>query len=188
MTPPLRVLFVCTANVCRSPFLELYARSRLDSPSVTFSSAGTHALDGQPMSEEISAEATRAWGLDVHGFRSRRLTPDLVAGADLVLTAEQRHTRLVVDGGAGAAGTVLTLGQAARAAATATTREGATDVVAGLAERRGAPEPGDDVGDPYQLGAQAQSAAARQMGAMLDALLPLLAPLDRPTAGKPTHG
>ena len=43
---PLHVLFVCTANICRSPFMEMAARE-LAGPdaAVEFSSAGTHGFD-----------------------------------------------------------------------------------------------------------------------------------------------
>ena len=44
MSEPLRVLFVCTANICRSPFMEIYARS-LAGDGVVVSSAGTYGMD-----------------------------------------------------------------------------------------------------------------------------------------------
>ena len=47
---PLNVLFVCTANICRSPFMEITARELAgqDAP-VEFSSAGTHGFREYPM-------------------------------------------------------------------------------------------------------------------------------------------
>jgi protein-tyrosine-phosphatase len=110
MTSPFRLLFVCTANICRSPFLELYARSHLGSAEVAFSSAGTHGLDGRPMSEEMAAEARSAYGLETEGFRSRRLTDGLLDEADLVLTAERHHRQFVLDRFPDASGRVLTVG------------------------------------------------------------------------------
>jgi sulfate adenylyltransferase len=163
----LTVLFVCTANICRSPFLELYARAHLASPGVAFASAGTHGLDGHAMSDEMATEAAGSWGLDPSGFRSRPLSADLVDAADLVLTVERRHRDLILAEHPYAGGRVLTLGQAARGSASA--------------------DPGDDIADPYRLGAQAQAQAARQMSAMLDAL-PLPDLLVLTPARKPAHG
>ena len=114
MTAPFRILFVCTANICRSPFLELYARSRLGSPAVAFSSAGTHGFVDHPISDEMGAEARMNWGLEADRFRSRLLTADLLDEADLVLTAEQRHRQYILDDHPDAFRKVLTLGQAAR--------------------------------------------------------------------------
>ena len=53
MSEPLRVLFVCTANICRSPAMELIARDLAGSAEVVFTSAGTHARNGQRMTTEI---------------------------------------------------------------------------------------------------------------------------------------
>ena len=46
----MRVVFVCTANICRSPFLELSARTLAGAGAdVEFSSAGTHGwVDERP--------------------------------------------------------------------------------------------------------------------------------------------
>jgi sulfate adenylyltransferase len=162
-----QVLFVCTANVCRSAFLELYARARLGTPGVEFASAGTHAVDGQPMSPEMGDEARTHWGLDPTPFRSRALTDDVLDGAELVLTAETRHQQLILATHPDAADRVLTLGQAIRGAAVA--------------------DPRDDVADPFGLGGQAQSVAARLMAVMLDTL-PLPDLIHLTPARRPAHG
>jgi protein-tyrosine phosphatase len=90
------VLVVCTGNVCRSPFLQLALQRELDARrpdgavGITVTSAGTGALAGRPMDERAAAQAT-ARGLDPQTFLARQLTPAMVAGADLVLTATRRH-------------------------------------------------------------------------------------------------
>ena len=81
---PLKVLFVCTANICRSPFMELTARAL--APELTISSAGTHGFTAAPMESEMAA--VLAEGIDPGEFRSRPLTVDMLAEADLVLTAQ----------------------------------------------------------------------------------------------------
>jgi sulfate adenylyltransferase len=185
---PFRILFVCTANICRSPFLELYATQRLGSAAVAFSSAGTHGFVDHPISDEMGVEAATNWGLDVTGFRSRRLTGDLVDEADLVLTAERRHRQLILDDHAHANRLVLTLGQAVRAAAVASASRDRDGLLAQLARHRGMAGPSDDIADPYRQGAAAQSAAAAHMSAMLDALRPLLDPLGSSPSRKCAHG
>jgi protein-tyrosine phosphatase len=93
------VLFVCHANICRSPMAERLTRHALadagpDGASehrITVASAGTHARGGEAMHPGAAA-TLRELGVDAEGFASRALTADLVAGAQLVLTAtrEQR--------------------------------------------------------------------------------------------------
>ena len=48
------ILTVCTGNLCRSPAAERLLASKLG-PTVKVSSAGTHALVGQPISEPMAA-------------------------------------------------------------------------------------------------------------------------------------
>ncbi len=57
---------------------------------VTVVSAGTGAFDGAPASEGAYLVALEV-GLDLSGHRSRRLTPKLVAEADLILTMSPQH-------------------------------------------------------------------------------------------------
>jgi len=188
MSSPFQVLFVCTANICRSPFLELYARQQLGSAAVSFASAGTHGFVDHPISDEMGVEAATNWGLDGSGFRSRRLTGELVDEADLVLTAERGHRQFILEDHAHANRLVLTLGQAARAAAVATPSQDADGLLEELARHSGTPGPSDDIADPYRHGAAAQSTAAGQMSAMLDVLRPLLDPLGKLTSRKSAHG
>lgn len=184
---PTRIVFVCTANICRSAFMQAYARASLASPDVEFSSAGTHGFVDHQMSEEMAAEAV-LWGLDVTGFRSRPLTDDILDSADLLVTAERAHRRFVLDDHPAAFGTVLTLGQASRAATGLAPGSPPERVVAELARTRGRAEPDDDVTDPFRRGAAAQEAAARRMSAMLDPLLAALGRIDRTPTRKSDHG
>ncbi|MGW4499650.1 arsenate reductase/protein-tyrosine-phosphatase family protein [Micromonospora sp. NPDC004336] len=85
-----RVLFVCHANLCRSPMAEYLARRLLVGQPVLVSSAGTDAVDGlamHPYAAEVAAET----GGDPTDFRSRRLRAELLVGATLVLAATRRQ-------------------------------------------------------------------------------------------------
>ncbi|WP_433240152.1 hypothetical protein ACQPYK_33965 [Streptosporangium sp. CA-135522] len=86
-----RILYVCTGNLCRSPLAERLTRSVLGPcPSIQVISAGTRAEPGMPMAERAQRALIRLGG-DPGGFISRRLTAELVAAADLVLTATAEH-------------------------------------------------------------------------------------------------
>ncbi|MFC4147603.1 low molecular weight phosphatase family protein [Micromonospora mangrovi] len=84
------VLFVCHANMCRSPMAEFIARRLLADHSVPVASAGTNALDGRPM-HPYAAEVAAGTGADPTGFRTRELRPEHLTGATLVLTATRRQ-------------------------------------------------------------------------------------------------
>jgi len=91
-----RILIVCTGNICRSPFIERLLQLQLDEHRASFAqriivhSAGTGAVTGSAMDKRAAAQLL-AHGGDPTGFRARDLTPDLIAEADLILTATRDH-------------------------------------------------------------------------------------------------
>jgi|SRR5215204_629242 len=100
----MRILFVCTGNVCRSPLAERLAiawahdslRQSPEREAVIISSAGTDAGVGLPM-DPRSSEALTDLGGDPVGFRSRTLTSALADEADIVLTMTRRQRRDVLE-------------------------------------------------------------------------------------------
>ena len=65
-----------------------------DGGRIVVESAGTAAWDDQPATEAAVRVAALA-GVDVSGHRSRRLTPAIVRGADMVLVMERGHLAAV---------------------------------------------------------------------------------------------
>ncbi|MEV4812349.1 low molecular weight phosphatase family protein [Micromonospora avicenniae] len=85
-----RVLFVCHANLCRSPMAEYLARKVLAGRPVTVQSVGTDAVEGLPM-HPYAADIAAETGADPTDFRSHRLRAEHLADATLVLTATRRQ-------------------------------------------------------------------------------------------------
>jgi protein-tyrosine phosphatase len=88
------VLFICTANICRSPAAEVlfadWLRRRAIPGEWQVSSAGTWADDDAPAatySREILAER----GLDLAAHRARRVDAALLAEANLVVCMTRTH-------------------------------------------------------------------------------------------------
>ena len=105
-----RILYVCTANICRSPSAAaLLADAQV--PGVEVSSAGTMATAGAPGCSVAPALAGR-----YEQHRSQALTPDLLARADLVLTAAREHQRVVLELAPAARPRTFTIRQAGRLA------------------------------------------------------------------------
>ena len=170
---PLKVLFVCTANICRSPYMELAARRLLpEDGGVVFSSAGTRGFDASEMDAEMAA---RLDGVDASSFRSRPLTRELLEEADLVLTAEASHRAFILDEQPGLFRKVFTLGQAAAAIQRIDDGLPRTELLARLAQARGSADPALDVADPYRRGPEAAAEAAAAIERLLAVVVPALA-------------
>lgn len=76
-----RILFLCTGNSCRSQMAEGWAR-RLGGADFEVLSAGIEAHGKNPRAIAVMAEA----GVDIAGQESTRLTAEMLAGVDLVVT------------------------------------------------------------------------------------------------------
>jgi protein-tyrosine-phosphatase len=166
------VLFVCTANISRSPFLELTARSLAgEGAEVVFASAGTHGFDAHAMDEAMvpllpdGAAAEHA---------SRRLTREILADADVVLTAEAAHRTFILEEFPQHFRKVFTVGQFAASIADHPDLTG-RELVAAAAARRTPARAEHDIADPYRRGDVAAAAAADTMSRMLMVIVPRLA-------------
>jgi arsenate reductase len=77
----MNILFLCTGNSCRSQMAEGWGR-HLGGPGLHFDSAGIEAHGQNPRAIAVMKEA----GVDISGQASTRLTDDMLARTDLVVT------------------------------------------------------------------------------------------------------
>jgi arsenate reductase len=77
----MNILFLCTGNSCRSQMAEGWAR-HLGGDLFEVQSAGIERHGKNPRAIAIMREA----GVDISGQESTRLTDEMLAGADLVVT------------------------------------------------------------------------------------------------------
>ncbi len=89
----LRILFVCTGNICRSPIAERLAAVeavRQKIPNVNAASAGTRAVVGHPIHDDAASVLAELGG-DPSGFAARQFRPKLAMESDLILTMTKAH-------------------------------------------------------------------------------------------------
>lgn len=92
---PLRsVLFVCTANQCRSPMaaalLSALAVQRGEADRWQIQSAGTWAEPDRPATQ-LSQTVMQRQGIDLTEHRSRSVTAELLESVDVVLVMTRHH-------------------------------------------------------------------------------------------------
>jgi protein-tyrosine-phosphatase len=171
MSEPLRVLFVCTANISRSPYLELTARRLAgEGADVVFASAGTHGFDAHTMDEAMVPLLPDGTAAE---HASRRLTRAILEDADLVLTAEATHRSFILEEFPQHFRKVFTVGQFAATVEEHPDLRG-RQLVAAAAARRTAARPEHDIADPYRRGEAAAATAADTMSRMLGVIVPRL--------------
>ena len=190
------VLFVCTANICRSPYAEASMKAMLG-PHTPFTvlSAGVQAAwletAGEPACAEMpygrtTSEAATIEHLEPHV--SMQLNADLIRSADLVIAFEQRHRAAIIDLVPRAQLKTYTARQAQRLARAVAAQvwpdsapERTGDALRDLnAARSWAPFADDaDVADPHGYGVAAHELCADEIEEIVTDLLAALVPSRR---------
>ena len=85
------ILFVCTANICRSPMATGLFNKILEDKKPTgewnVESAGTWGLDGEPAATGSVAVMNNK-GIDISNHRARSVNEDIIQSFNLILTME----------------------------------------------------------------------------------------------------
>ncbi len=97
ITPRL-VLFVCTANQCRSPMAEAILKSlaaqRGEADRWQIQSAGTWTEPGRPATQ-LAQAVMRQRNIDLSGHRSRPIDTDLLRAAAVILVMTRHHQEAI---------------------------------------------------------------------------------------------
>lgn len=95
----MKVLFVCSGNICRSPMAAEYLRHRAARSGLAHlvvDSAGTLGIVGAPASPE-AVRALREVGLDLTGHRSKGISRPDLESSDLLVAMTRDHLEYLAE-------------------------------------------------------------------------------------------
>ena len=168
---------------------ELLIRAATDPRSgLTVSSAGVHALVGQPL-DRGAASALGQIGLDPSEHRARQFEPAMATEADLILTAERYHLEVVLQQAPTALRRTFMIKELARIAPHLTPGT-PQNVIAQAAVVRGlAPRPkdpsADDVADPHGQPVSVSRATLVELDKAVQAIVGALGVARKPAGWRP---
>ncbi len=146
-----RILFVCTANICRSPSAELLARTLFGEEQHVFRSTGFLGGGHEMPDELVTVLGER--GIDATHHRSYTIDDPSIEAADLLLTMESAHLQRATAMNSAAFAKIVPLKEAAEVIGTLPADQGTVaDLVAAVNVTRDPRSYLDgrwDVADPY---------------------------------------
>lgn len=163
------IITLCTGNAARSVMAGAVLVAA--DPGLEVITAGTHVIDGQPMSWR-TREALADLGLEASHHRSAQLRPGDLERADLVLAMAAEHVRYVRREHPEVADRTATLKRLARDLADGP--EPLRERLAALDLVHVALDEDEDVADPAGGDEQVYVDCAREIDGLLAALLPRL--------------
>lgn len=102
MPNPIRVLFVCLGNICRSPLAEIIVHGQAEKKDLSgqfiFASAGTGDWHVGGLADARSAQTAAQHGLDLSGHRAQQITANKVSSWDwfVAMDADNRRNLLAM--------------------------------------------------------------------------------------------
>jgi len=172
----MKILVVCVGNICRSPLAERLLQARLDAVRpgfATVGSAGVGAVPGHAMDPHAAAELERLGGSG-DGFASRAATPQVIEGADLVLTMTKDLRTQVLGRSPRMMRRTFTMGELAAVCEAVPELAGTSDLVAAAARSRAHGAAALDVPDPIGQSPQVHAEVADLISGYVDAQVTVL--------------
>lgn len=173
----MKIVFVCTGNLCRSPMAEvlmLDAFGRRGCAGIEVSSVGTWAYEGHPAMPE-AVDMMRSLEIDLSEHRSHAVVEHEMEAADLIVVMTSVHVRELTNLAPGARDKVVMLKELTEIEMSSVPEAGREQRLAALlGGKRPEPRRSLDVDDPIGLPQSVYERCARELKEGVDLLADLL--------------
>ena len=152
------ILFVCTGNTCRSPIAQGYFNYKCEKHRVECNadSAGISAFNGEPASNSAVTAMKELYGIDLSRHRSKIVTHDLIASADLVLTMTDSQRAVLLSRFPDESAKIFTITQYANSLTKSEINKSSLS---------------KDIGDPYGQGISTYRQTAKHLAELIDIII-----------------
>ena len=94
-----KLLFVCTGNICRSPTADGIMRARIREAGlanrISCDSAGMHGYHAGDPPDQRSIATARQFGVEIGDLRARKMVPSDLDEFDIIAAMENAHLRQI---------------------------------------------------------------------------------------------
>ena len=94
----MKVMFICTGNICRSAMAEGYLKKRVQEEKIDVQvcSSGIYAEDGAKATH-LAEEAMRKYGIDLSEHRATNTHNSKIKQMDIILCATTSHKQILTE-------------------------------------------------------------------------------------------
>ncbi|MGK2351896.1 protein tyrosine phosphatase [Cutibacterium sp. V947] len=178
-TDPLRIHFVCTANICRSAYCQARAAHLFNPSRFETSSSGCQAEEGLPMWGRMRRELKRRQSQAI-ATSSHQIEIDDAENADLILTMTAIQRDAIIGWWPQVMKRTFTLSQFVAIASALTWDDPTMDprqVIDTAFQNRSAVGVTDDIEDPFRQSSEVVRACADTLDGLLEDLEHMLTPV-----------
>lgn len=106
-----RILFVCTANICRSPMADYYLKDKIEKDGLKYDVRSAGFLGGGFQISENSKAILAEDGMNAADHISTQLNDDVVRRSWLILTMTEKHKEMLIENFPNAAKKTFTISE-----------------------------------------------------------------------------
>lgn len=92
----MKIMFICTGNICRSAMAHAFLKNKVKDKDIEVYSCGTHAYDGDTV-PYYTIEAMKDYDIDITNHRATNIKNSKIEKIDIILCATIEHKMITLE-------------------------------------------------------------------------------------------